>query len=456
MKSYAVESGLAKSFGAEKSAMENVKQIIVIGGGAAGLAAAIAAAWKARNEGTHVHVRIFESDDRVGRSILVTGNGRCNFTNAQIDVEKYNNGAFVGEALSALEEVSPWQLGAGEVGEDAGVGAVANADVDAGVGSGEVGEDAGIDAAAKNSVQAFFQTVGMAWRQEGEGRMYPATGKASTVLNLLRRAARELGVEECCEHEVLTLEPPRESGGVFTLRMKDGSFERAHKVILACGGNVISNMLPEGLEFTQQRQALGPLATNTEHIRALDNIRVRCNVALERDGKIVASEHGELLFRKYGVSGIAVFNLSRLAHSGDMLVVDFLPNCNDAFALLESRANKLNELFQREPNAEELLDGLVLPLVAEAIIKRADGTSLDTLSKFLKRFTLQVQDIGDAKQCQVHQGGIKCEELNSHTMETHKYPGLFIAGEALDVDGPCGGYNLHWAWASGLLAGINV
>lgn len=451
IKNEAMENGLAKSFCVENEAMENVKQIIVIGGGAAGLAAAIAAAWKARTQGTHVHVRIFERDDRVGRSILVTGNGRCNFTNAQIDIEKYNNGAFVGKVFSALEEVSPWQTGAGKGGEGTGVGAVANAGEDTWASS-----DAKVLVGAKNAIQAFFQSIGLAWRQESEGRMYPATGKASTVLNLLRRAARELGVEECCEHEVLALEPPRESNGVFTLRMKDGSFERAHKVVVACGGNAISNILPEGLEFTQQCQALVPLATNTELTRALDNIRVRCNVALERAGEVIASEHGELLFRKYGVSGIAVFNLSRFARHGDTLVIDFLPNCNDALALLENRARNLKALFEREPNAEELLDGLVLPLVAESIIKCAGGVSLDALAKSLKRFNLQVQGAGDAKQCQVHQGGVKCEELNSNTMESRKYPGLFVAGEALDVDGPCGGYNLHWAWASGLLAGLNA
>ena len=407
--------------------MENEQQIIVIGGGAAGLAAAIAAAYKARLVGSAVHVRILERDDRVGRSILVTGNGRCNFTNAHIDADVYHNAAFVRTALDELDEIVPWRA-----------------------------------QTHHHSVCAFFEALGLAWREEAEGRRYPVTGKASTVLSVLRRAAQSLGVEECCNAQVCSIDPPRAGSDHFTLRMKDGSFERAGVVILACGASAAQS-LAEQLEFVPQTPVLGPLKTNTEHIRSLDNIRVRCGLSVQRNGETIAHEQGELLFRKYGVSGIAVFNLSRFACTGDQLVIDFLPHYENAFSLLSERVRTLEALFDRTPTLEETLGGLVLPLLAEELIKRAglQGSSLAskqalrTLAGLLKQFSLEVQGIGDVKQCQVSRGGFAVAQIDARTQEVKGIPHLYIVGEAQDVDAPCGGYNLHWAWASGLLAGLH-
>ena len=409
----------------------NMKKIVIIGGGAAGLAAGIAAAWKAREAGALASVRIFEADDRVGRSILATGNGRCNFSNAEVGPADYFGASFVEPALEALEQAAFWPASEGE-----------------------------------NAVLSFFEALGLAWREEGEGRLYPITGKASTVLDVLRATAFALGVQECCGMRVRAVEPPREAGKPFTLRMEDGAFQRAQAVICACGGKVARALLPSSLGFAALQPVLGPLKTDVRDIRALDNIRVRCAASVERDKQTIAVERGEVLFRKYGVSGIAIFNLSRFAQAGDEVVVDLLPDLSrmELQELLNQRAASLQALSNKTATCEDVLRGLVLPLVGEALLSclklkpsdLATPHNMHRASCVLKRLRLKVEGPGDVKQCQVHRGGFLCDEFDPITMECRSIPGLYAAGEMLNVDGPCGGYNLHWAWSSGLLAGISA
>ena len=463
--------------------------VIIIGGGAAGLAAAISAAWKCRvlsgkgvagaGEGAgdasgsspvrsgadgavdaatgvvagsgataaaaacsganarSVSIALFEADDRVGRSILATGNGRCNFSNAVISSDLYQNAAFVGASLAALEEVAFWPRSCPPSGQQ-----------------------------KQNAVLDFFANLGLCWREEGEGRLFPITGKASTVLDVLRAAAQGLGVKECCNMRVRSVEPPRAPGKPYTLRMADGSFQRAHQVICAVGGAVARELLPGDLPYAPARPVLGPLKTDTRDIRALDNIRVRCWATLERDGAPLAQECGEVLFRKYGLSGIAIFNLSRIAQPGDTVALDLFPNMSrdELQSYLHERAAATRALSGREATCRDVTRGMMLPLVAEALLKTlklrpedpVSAQNMHRLSRVAKCFKVAVEGAGDPKQCQVHRGGFSCEAFDATTMECKQHAGLFAAGEMLDVDAPCGGYNLHWAWASGALAGISA
>lgn len=410
-----------------------MKEIAIIGGGAAGLACAIAASVSARLQGHAASVRVFERDERVGRSILATGNGRCNFSNAALDVGAYRNTAFVEEAFAALAQVS----------------------------------------GLENAVLALFSDCGLVWREESEGRLYPLANKASAVLDVLRAAAAREGVQEVREHQVDFIDPPHDDHGRFTLRMHDGVFERADAVVLACGGAAVERVRIVDWERPQVRPTLGPLKTNTEQVRELNNIRARATVSLLRSDDAgtwhtVAVERGEVMFRKYGVSGIAVFNLSRHALPGDRLSIDFLSEvsagdgtrfCADRYARLAQAAGGASAPAL---SCDDYLRGLVLPQVAQVLLKYCGlvGSqpctqgSLDALSQALQAFPLTVQGIGDVDNCQVHRGGYAVEGFDPHTMESYEIPGLHVVGEALDVDGPCGGYNLHWAWASGMLAGI--
>ena len=402
--------------------------IAVIGGGASGLAAAIAAARTGA-----ARVTVYEADERVGRSILATGNGRCNFSNARIDAGLYWNGAFVGQVFCAAETLPAQAVGG---------------------------------CAGANSVLRLFASCGLRWREEAQGRLLPATGKASTVLDVLRAAARAAGVREACGNAVCAVELPRREGSPFTLRMADGAFERADAVIVAAGGRHVLDLLPADVEVVPFSPVLGPLKTEVRPIRALDNIRVRCSVRLRRDGAVVAVERGEVLFRKYGVSGIAVFNLSRFARSGDALEIDLLTEAlglregADAAVALAARRDALANVGMAATCCD-VLRGAVLPLVAEALCEVAQvdegaaptDEALARIAHAGTAFALSVEGPGDVRQCQAHRGGIAVDALDPQTMALRRTPGLFAAGEAVDVDAPCGGYNLHWAWASGMVAG---
>lgn len=413
--------------------------IAIIGGGAAGLAAAVAAGEALRAAGTSARVAVYEASDRVGRSILATGNGRCNLSNARPDAALYRNGSYVEEVLAALEEV-PGRESVFD-GASATMGATG----------------------ASNAVLRFFAAHGLVWREESEGRLYPLANKATSVLDCLRAAGTAAGVEECVECEVAAVEPPREAGGRFTLRLADGRFERADAVIVAVGGTVARTLLPEGIPFRTPESTLGPLATEPRWPRRLDNIRVRGALELWRGGRCAAREVGEVMFRKYGVSGIAAFNLSRLARPGDELAVDFLPAVppDGAEAFLAARRAQLEASYGCAATWDDMLRGMVLAPVADVLLDAARLTGGDlvrsgelaALARVLKGLRLPVTGLGDPRQCQVHRGGVEVGAVSPRTCELWAVPGLYVVGEALDVDAPCGGYNLHWAWASGLLAG---
>ena len=424
----------------------DTKKLVIVGGGAAGLAAGIAAGERAHDRGIPLEIEVFERDDRVGRSILATGNGRCNFSNAHPYIDDYNNPDFVESAFWALRIA---------------------------YGKGATDRDRRIVRDNGDEVHAFFYKHGLMWREEDDGRQYPKTNKASTVVDILRASAARAGVREACEREVDAIEPPRESGGRLTLRMSDSTLERADAVIVACGGRALSTLRVASLPVKRQMPVLGPLRCSDAClpiVRELDNIRVRCTVSLVRrrsgEEKVLAEETGELMFRKYGVSGICVFNLSRFALPGDVLNVNFLDGCHlhDAKDYLFHRRKLLTPVYGGNITCSDMLRGLLLPRVADAVLKQAGlkpkvaftKAQVPDLAQALIAFRLDVAEIGDADNCQVRRGGLDVKAFDPARMAAFDVPRLFAAGEALDVDGPCGGYNLHWAWASGLLAGLSA
>ena len=409
-----------------------MKTVAIVGGGASGLAAAIAAGEQARIAGKDLEIVVYERDERVGRSILVTGNGRCNFSNTHLDLDQYENADFVRQVYGHL--------------------------------------DAPGSAEPTRKVMDFLEGCGLEWREEADGRCFPLANKASVVVDVLRSAAARLGVREKCGKGVKAVEAPREPGKRFTLRMEDGAFERADAVVVACGGRALKSLEIAGLERERLRPVLGPLRvvdSDIPFVRELDNIRVRCEVSLMREAEdgydLIASEAGELMFRKYGVSGICVFNLSRVAQPGDQLRIDLLHalGSENARDYLLARRASLVRRFGKRLTCEDVLRGLVLPRVADALLKRVgidEGTTCDEgltieLADLLSSCCLEVAGIGDADVCQVQRGGFSPRQFDPASLQAESIPGLFACGEALDVDGPCGGYNLHWAWASGLIAG---
>ncbi|TDB37828.1 MAG: aminoacetone oxidase family FAD-binding enzyme [Actinobacteria bacterium] len=379
--------------------------IAIIGGGAAGLSAAIAAARLGAS------VTVLEAAPRVGKKILVTGNGRCNLTNTAVAPAAYNQPAFVEPVLAEY-----------------------NAD----------------------AIRDFFGELGLLTYADDEGRVYPVSNAANSVLDVLRLECAHLGVAERCGFEVMGI---LEADGGFQVASRDGETISADAVVVTTGGGEGSLLSALGHGSVAPVPVLGPLTTELAPIRGLSGVRVRCAASLLDDaGEPVATERGELLFRDYGVSGIMIFDLSRALERGRTLSIDFFPDiASDAFAALI--AKRCAELSWR--SADTFFDGMLQSRVAIAVLRAAGidpktpvaELRAVTLASLLKDFRLAVTGRGDASQAQVTRGGAPVAEFDPRTLASRIAPGVFAAGEVLDVDGRCGGFNLHWAWASGIVAG---
>jgi predicted Rossmann fold flavoprotein len=389
----------------EKDAMRQIR-VLIIGGGAAGLSAAIASARLG------AAVTILEAGARVGRKILASGNGRCNLSNARVQPSAYNDPAFVTPVLAAYP---------------------------------------------CDTVRSFFADIGLLTYADEDGRIYPTTNAANSVLDVLRLECARLGVDERCGFEVARISPESGSPG-FAVTASDGETLRADSVVLTTGGGS-ALLAGVGHDMVPTVPVLGPVRTDAEPIRGLSGVRVKCAATLvSGTGDALATERGELLFRDYGVSGIMVFDLSRALEPGCVISIDLFPDItpSDLEALIAQRCSAL-----RSRTAQTFFVGMLHDRVARAIL-RAAHVSLDTpaedlphaqLARLLKEFQLPVVGMGDPKQAQVSRGGASVSQFDPITIESRLAPGLFAAGEVLDVDGRCGGYNLHWAWASGIVAG---
>lgn len=436
-----------------------MKSIIVVGGGASGLMAAITAAVTARNAGCEIAITVIEASHKVGRSILAAGNGRCNFYNSQISMSAYRSSSFVKEVFCSLS--AAWEASFG-IGSRLKPGW------------------------SSACLETIFESLGLCWQETEDGWCYPLSGKASSVLEVLTDAMATLPIEvrtECAATAVSATGPDQ-----WHIKLESGEILHGNAVIVACGGKGLNGLsLPEEVEITPQKPILGALAIReARQFRNLDGFRVKCRVSLARpakaeDGsfapalhdlqdsvlvpqgyKVVAAEVGEVLFRKYGISGIAIFNLSRQAQPGDKLLLDFCPQVReiDFLSYLNRRVNVLRTLY-KPLTFKTLLAGMIVQPLSTHLIKASGYSPEATVAKgdarklvsALKASVLTVVGIHDPHQCQVLRGGLPVKEWDALTLQNKALPGLFAAGEALDVDGPCGGYNLTWAWASGVVAG---
>ena len=407
-----------------------MKRVAVVGGGASGLAAAISAAHAG------AEVELFERDARVGKPVLKTGNGRCNLTNMHVAPRDYNAPDFVAPLLER------W------------------------------------DAAA---VRAWFAELGLLTCEEREGRVYPRSNAAATVVDVLRAACAATGVRERVNAEVAALRCPDGEGGAgvrrdaarpgFSLELAGGEVvDGFDAVVVAVGGGAGARLLEGcGHALVPASPVLCSLACETRPLKGLDGVRVRCAASAFHPGEPApfAREAGEVLFRNYGVSGIVVFNMSRLVEPGDELSLDLLPEMGEEKLadLLVCRAQRFGADGEKA-TLSDLMRGMFAARINDAVVRVA-GFSPDAalaratrtgdpwvqLAHAAKDFRLSVKGPGDAKRAQVTRGGACIDEFDPHTMASRLHPGLFACGEVLDVDGPCGGWNLHWAWASGITAG---
>ena len=280
---------------------------------------------------------------------------------------------------------------------------------------------------------------------DGEGRVYPLSDTAASVLDVLRLECARLGVEERCSAEITAVRPRED--GTFLLCDREGGALAADRVIVSAGGGT-ALLRPLGHPYVPFSPVLCPLKTDAEPIRGLSGLRVRCRATLLRAGGMGCRETGEILFREFGVSGILALDLSRFALPGDILSLDLLPETQEP-----ELSVRLEEQRVLRAGDRELFTGVFHRRLGEAILRRTGSAEPRALARTVKDYRLTVTGPGDVSNAQVTRGGADVCYFDPVTLESTLYPGLYAVGEALDVDGACGGYNLHWAFASGLAAG---
>lgn len=445
----------------------------IVGGGASGIAAACMVAAFAHGRGIRARVVLIEKGRKIGSSILRSGNGRCNFSHVNIQSSAFNEPSFVDSVFESLEnafatddDVSGGDAQSGP----ASASRIAWADLPHALSASDV---------RVNAVLRWFFELGLVWQVAPHtgGLLYPFSNKASSVLEVLQAELDRCGVEQAHSIEVSRIS---KENGRFSLQLQDAldstrsdSFA-ADTVVFAAGGKGPGLLRSSGFfdddAFARARCVLGPLRTETRFLEGLDGIRVRARLSCADRS---FSEEGEVLFRTYGVSGIVVFNASRVVEEGDTITLDLAPDLSlsNLNEMLVVRAESYGSRAREPLTYSGLLRGFFLPELADALVRYSAFCAPDLgiaaertvqeggiahIAACIKGFEIVVVGPGDEKQSQVHRGGLRVDRVDHETMETVRVPGLYVTGETLDVDGPCGGYNLHWAWASGLLAGRSI
>ena len=398
--------------------------ILIIGGGAAGIMSAIGA--KRRSSG--LSVAILERLDRVGKKILTTGNGRCNLTNADISIDRYHGGN-TRFAMSSLSSVD---------------------------------RDATLD---------IFMSMGIIPKYEGD-KVFPNSLQASSVVDVMRRELASLGVSEICDAMCTSI---KKQGDAYVITCDDGRRFNSRRVIVCTGGCAAPKLGTDGKGYelvkkfghrvTELYPSLVQVKCEPSLVVPMKGVKLDANVTALVNGSAQRCEFGELLFTDYGLSGPCVFQLSRIASENTAIgnkvefVVDIMPDMTE------------DELYchlcmrRRDIPVEDFLTGAVNKLVARMLLKKCGVAKFNTtaevinddmmrsLAKTMKGWVFPILGTNSWQQSQVTAGGVVTDDINPKTMESAKTNGLYLAGEILDIDGDCGGFNLQWAWSSGYVAG---
>lgn len=395
------------------------QQVIVVGGGASGLTAAIMAARSGAS------VAIMEHTSKPGKKLLSTGNGKCNLTNLEQFDDAYRSSypEFIKRARK-------------------------NVTVD--------------------ETLQFFQDLGVVLTDRN-GYVYPYAGQASAVLDALLTELNDLGIQLITDCQVTGIKPD------LTVVSSKGK-KKADAVILSAGSMAAPKTGSDGSGYDLAKAlghriipplpALVQLRCREKWYKQAAGVRTEAAITLKLDGKVIASDRGELQFTDYGISGIPVFQVSRFAVKGlkegkqTVIDLDLFPamDYKETRDFLMERKNR----FGQRP-AKEFLNGVInqklIPILLQEAGINGGNTSqitpaqIKTLIGALKGLSTVVTASNSYEQAQVCSGGIDTREVDPDTMESKLLKGLYLAGEIVDVDGICGGYNLQWAWTSGILAG---
>jgi len=404
-------------------------RVAIIGGGASGIVAAITAA-----RGGH-KVSIIEHTDRIGKKILVTGNGKCNLTNVE------QGAAFYHGTHPAFAQAILSQCG-------------------------------------YSDIVKFFTQLGI-YTKNLDGRLYPYSGQASAILEVLRMELSRLDVEILTETEVLHI-IPKENEHKFLLTIRHQNKDEKcefDKVIIATGSKAAKATGSDGSGYKLAKSlghtvitpvpALVQLKSKHDFFKSISGIRCDAIVKLYIDNQFISAEEGELQLTDYGVSGIPVFQLSGRAsralqeHKTVSIELDFMPD----MPFMEDMVSFLNRRIEDNPDKEisKFMIGVFHKNLCSLFAKRCGWQShlkvsmlsdADILkyAEMIKKFEIDIDGTNTYEHAQTCAGGVDTAELTNQ-LESKLVKGLLFAGEIIDIDGACGGYNLQWAWSTGILAG---
>ena len=397
--------------------------IAIIGAGASGMAAALAAAENAKNQ-----VILLERQARVGRKLQATGNGRCNLSNIHAGSRGYHgqDPSFVQPAIAAFSAADTLQ---------------------------------------------WFASLGLFTVTEESGKVYPYSDQANSVVDVLRLALVKENITLKTGYEVTKIQKNAEG---FQLTNGEEPIV-CDKLIVACGGLAGSKLggtmsgykllAKLGHRSTKLRPSLVQIKSSWPELPSLKGIRTNCHVQILHNGEIYAKSCGELQLTEQGISGPVIFEISRdvCAERGVWSAkLDFLPHI--AAEVLEGELQR-----RRETNLpmEELLTGILHNRLGRVLTKAAgikgkqfanqiSNAELKEVVTCVKELQIDLTEPLGMDSAQVTAGGVLTDGFDPNTMESKLVPGLYACGEVLDIDGDCGGYNLQWAWSSGRMAGFHA
>lgn len=389
-----------------------IYDVAIAGGGFSGLCAAVML-----GRAGIKNVAIIDANKRIGKKILATGNGQGNLTNEDLAISHYH-----GDAEFAKAVLSRFN---------------------------------------RKNLLNFFGEIGLITSAK-DGKIYPSNYCASSILDVLRFAVEDNRTDVFTETKIVKAE---KENGVFRLSASDGREFFAKNVVFAFGGSSGDGFSTDGSSFalaksfghtiTDLAPSLVQIATEREKIRGLKGIKLQGAVTLFDGGKKIAAFSGDVLFTDYGISGNCVFALSAYLKGlkKPSVSIEFLPD-KTAEEIKANFENKRKIAYLS--SCERLLVSVLPSRLALSVLSAAglnpgsasDEKAICAITKTLKNFTLKVEGTAGFKASQVTAGGVNCPEVNPENMESRLRKNLFIIGEALDVDGDCGGYNLQWAYSS--------
>lgn len=380
--------------------------VLIIGAGASGLVSAIILARRGKR------VAILEKNSKVGKKLLATGNGRCNITNRKITLDK-----FYSQNPKFIEKV--------------------------------------LDGYSFYSIKEFFNSIGLILTEEKEGKIFPISLQALSVVELLEYECKRLGVDIFCNSRV---ESVKKFKNRYRVEFNNSSLESKNLIIAT--GNISAPQLggvDDGLEFARSLghtiitpyPSLVQLTSPMANLKKISGVKISSRVTLRLKDKII-EKRGDILFTNYGISGLAILDISRfvveeLKYKKEViLTVDLIPN------LSKDRLRAI--LNRRDRPLEIILQGLINKKIISFIL----DSKIENIIRNIKFFKFRIDGTRGFKGAEIATGGVDTREINPKSLKSKKHKGLYFTGELLDVDGNRGGFNLHFVWVCGLRVGKSI